>query len=426
MAKSLPSYIRDSADLLNKIKNLQVSPRAILASLDVVSLYTNIPHEEGISSVHKATLDSESPRVEAATLAELTKIVLKNNDLEFAGEIFLQIQGMATGTKLASAYANVFMRDKWGQKLTSPDWVAGGGIHSASNPHPSWANAEFDQKRLTLALVAHKAENKIPGPPSMAEREKSPVMAVETAKVASSPAHMAIGHAVPEEGFLTGTSLEVAEMETSPPSTPNSVAAGELVRTSSEVLAIRLQQDVALPQTLSKLVWGLLSSLRRDTNTNPASSPHGAGEESQTGQLGRAGRSAQPEGEAFAQCSNMLQLAGKSLMTLLVKAGKIQLRINSLKRNLADGLLPPGFAPKPIPFREATEDMKARWRDLDNVFWKQRTELAVVFETENSERANQEVEGYLESTTKLLREARCTTLGLQKLAEAWDMAQERA
>ena len=71
MAKSLPSYIRDSADLLNKIKNLQISPRAILASLDVVSLYTNIPHEEGISSVHKATLDSESPRVEAATLAEL-------------------------------------------------------------------------------------------------------------------------------------------------------------------------------------------------------------------------------------------------------------------------------------------------------------------------------------------------------------------
>ena len=115
------------------------------------------------------------------------------------------------------------------RKETSPDWVAEGGIHSASNPHPSRANAEFDQKRLTLALVAHKAENKIPVPPSMAEREKSPVTAVETAKVTNSLAHMAIRHAVPEEGFLTGTSLEVAEMETSPPSTPNSVAAGELV-----------------------------------------------------------------------------------------------------------------------------------------------------------------------------------------------------
>ena len=111
LAKSLPSYIRDSTDFLNKIKNLRISPGAILASLDVVSLYTNIPHKEGIASVHKATLESESPRIEAATLAELTRIVLKNNILEFAGENFLQIQGTAMGTKLAPAYANVFMGD---------------------------------------------------------------------------------------------------------------------------------------------------------------------------------------------------------------------------------------------------------------------------------------------------------------------------
>eukprot|EP00731_Ephydatia_muelleri_P002748 Em0001g2748a len=289
------------------------------------------------------------------------------------------------------------------RKETSPDWVAEGGIHSVSNPHPSRANAEFDQKRLTLALVAHKAENKIPGPPSMAEREKSPVTAVETAKVANSPAHMAIRHAVPEEGFLNGTSLEVAEMETSPPSTPNSVAAGELVRTSSEVPAIRLQQDVALPQTRSKLVWGLLSSLRRDTNTNPASSPHGAGEESQTGQLGRAGRSAQPEGEAYVRCLDMQKVAGIKLTTLLVNAGKVQLRINGLKQSLADGLFPPSFAPKAVPFGEATEMMQARWRALDNSFWKQRTELAVVFESENSEKANEEVASHLEGITKFLR-----------------------
>ena len=109
MAKNLASHIRDSSDFLNKIKNLKVSPEAILASLDVVSLYTNIPHDDGISSVHKATLESESPRVDADTLAELTRIVLKNNILEFAGEHFLQRQGTAMGTKLAPAYANVFM-----------------------------------------------------------------------------------------------------------------------------------------------------------------------------------------------------------------------------------------------------------------------------------------------------------------------------
>ena len=66
---------------------------------------TNIPHGDGISSVHKA---SKIPRVDADTLAELTRIVLKNNILEFAGEHFLQVQGTAMGT-IAPAYAKVFM-----------------------------------------------------------------------------------------------------------------------------------------------------------------------------------------------------------------------------------------------------------------------------------------------------------------------------
>ncbi|KAL5503661.1 hypothetical protein EMCRGX_G010645 [Ephydatia muelleri] len=268
--------------------------------------------------------------------------------------------------------------------------------------------------------------SKTPGPPEMAEREKSPITADETAKATNSPAQKAIRHALPEEKSLTGVSLETMEMETSPASALSGAAEGERVLTSDEVPATKLQYNVVLPRTRSKLVWGLLSSLCRDINTNPASSPHGAGEESQTDQFGRPGRNALPEGEAFDRCSDMLQLAGKRLTTLLVKTSKIQLRINSLKRNLADGLLPPGLAPKLIPFGEVTEDMQARWRALDNSFWKQSTELAVVFETENSERANQEVESHLEGTTKLLKEAHCSPLGLTKLAVAWDKAQEES
>ena len=312
------------------------------------------------------------------------------------------------------------------KKDGSPDWLADGGIHSAANPIPGRANTEFDQKRLMLAVVAHKMGSKTPGPPEMAEREKSPITADETAKATNSPAQKAIRHALPEEKSLTGVSLETMEMETSPASALSGAAEGERVLTSDEVPATKLQYNVVLPRTRSKLVWGLLSSLCRDINTNPASSPHGAGEESQTDQFGRPGRNALPEGEAFDRCSDMLQLAGKRLTTLLVKTSKIQLRINSLKRNLADGLLPPGLAPKLIPFGEVTEDMQARWRALDNSFWKQSTELAVVFETENSERANQEVESHLEGTTKLLKEAHCSPLGLTKLAVAWDKAQEES
>ena len=45
----VPSYLRDSRHLfLNIIKHLTVPPGAILATLDVTSLYTNIPNDEGI------------------------------------------------------------------------------------------------------------------------------------------------------------------------------------------------------------------------------------------------------------------------------------------------------------------------------------------------------------------------------------------
>ena len=45
---TLPSYLRDSSHLLNIIRHLKVPPGSILATLDVTSLYTNIPNDEGI------------------------------------------------------------------------------------------------------------------------------------------------------------------------------------------------------------------------------------------------------------------------------------------------------------------------------------------------------------------------------------------
>eukprot|EP00731_Ephydatia_muelleri_P013010 Em0007g320a len=121
----------------------------------------------------------------------------------------------------------------------------------------------------------------------------------------------------------------------------------------------------------------------RDTNPNPASSLS-AGDESQDSQLGGAGRNAPLEGEAFVCSVGMLKMAGK-LTTLL-----------------------------------ATEAMQEKWRALDVTFWKQRTEMAVSFEREIAEKASEEVDRHLDGTTKFLREANCTPLGLP---EMWDGAQ---
>lgn len=47
------SYIIDTYDFINKIKSLKVKPEAILFTLDVVSLYTNIETVLGLQAVKK-------------------------------------------------------------------------------------------------------------------------------------------------------------------------------------------------------------------------------------------------------------------------------------------------------------------------------------------------------------------------------------
>ena len=112
---SLPSYyIKDTTEFINQIEQLKPPTNCKLASIDISSLYTNIPHEEGIqsalhflSSLKESCKYPEQPNPEV--LGELMNLVLKNNVFEFNEQFYLQIQGTAMGTKMAPAYANLFM-----------------------------------------------------------------------------------------------------------------------------------------------------------------------------------------------------------------------------------------------------------------------------------------------------------------------------
>ena len=50
--KELKSYVKDSTNFIWKINNVEkVSGNGILVTIDVRSLYTNIPNKEGIEAV---------------------------------------------------------------------------------------------------------------------------------------------------------------------------------------------------------------------------------------------------------------------------------------------------------------------------------------------------------------------------------------
>ena len=107
----LKSYVRDSGHLLWILSNITLPSNIILCTLDVSSLYTNIPTGEGIEAVRHALFKSGNPLENPTnhSVCELLKLVLTGNNFQFDNKHFLQIGGTAMGTKLAPSFANIFM-----------------------------------------------------------------------------------------------------------------------------------------------------------------------------------------------------------------------------------------------------------------------------------------------------------------------------
>ena len=80
ISQKVNSFIKD----LRKIKSLgQLLEGDILCTIDVVSLYPNVPHKEGLASIRTLLYARMEKKVTAVTLVELSEIVLKNNIFHF-------------------------------------------------------------------------------------------------------------------------------------------------------------------------------------------------------------------------------------------------------------------------------------------------------------------------------------------------------
>ena len=81
--------------------------------MDVTSLYTNIPQEEGITTVCKAyeAFYNRNIPIPRNSLKEMLQLILGENSFSFNGRNYLQTHGTAMGTKMAVAFANIFMSE---------------------------------------------------------------------------------------------------------------------------------------------------------------------------------------------------------------------------------------------------------------------------------------------------------------------------
>lgn len=105
------SFVRDDLDFLNHLPE-RVDDDAFLITFDVVSLYTNIPHESGIAAISYWLNHNRSgipDRFDNDFIIDAIKLILENNSFHFNDNFFTQIKGTAMGTKMASSYATLFM-----------------------------------------------------------------------------------------------------------------------------------------------------------------------------------------------------------------------------------------------------------------------------------------------------------------------------
>lgn len=91
--------------------------------MDVTSLYTNIPQEEGITTVCKAydAFYNRNIPIPTNSLKEMFQLILGENSFRFNGRNYLQTHGTAMCTKMAVAFANIFMSEVAAEILKASD-----------------------------------------------------------------------------------------------------------------------------------------------------------------------------------------------------------------------------------------------------------------------------------------------------------------
>ncbi|XP_056407822.1 uncharacterized protein LOC130303807 [Hyla sarda] len=106
----LPSYLRDTMDLLLKIQDIIMEEDYWLCSIDVEALYSSIPHNFGINAVaHYLRSRSTHHAAHNQFILTLLEFVLNRNFFIFSSRFYHQLRGTAMGSPVAPTYANLLL-----------------------------------------------------------------------------------------------------------------------------------------------------------------------------------------------------------------------------------------------------------------------------------------------------------------------------
>ena len=111
--KRLPTYLEDTRHLLQLIQEENSKgpqpPGTIPVTLDIVGMYTNVPVEDGLKAFAKRMEEREDKSVPTWFLVKLMKFVAESSVFVFDSELFLQLFGVAMGSRSSPTFACLFV-----------------------------------------------------------------------------------------------------------------------------------------------------------------------------------------------------------------------------------------------------------------------------------------------------------------------------
>jgi len=110
--KKPASNIKDSWFFANKINQTKIDPSDVLMSLDVTSLFTNIPRELVVKGITNRWNEIQSStKMNLSQFLYAIELVLSSAYFKFDGKIYEQIYGSPMGSPLSPILADIIMDD---------------------------------------------------------------------------------------------------------------------------------------------------------------------------------------------------------------------------------------------------------------------------------------------------------------------------
>ena len=113
-SRTFPSFVENSADLCDILRDIQIDSDEVLVSFDVKSLYTSVPIDLALDAV-RSLLETTTKPVETQLttdeLIDLLSLCLRESSFQFRNQFYEMTNGLAMGSPASPIVANIFMAE---------------------------------------------------------------------------------------------------------------------------------------------------------------------------------------------------------------------------------------------------------------------------------------------------------------------------